>query len=556
MSLRLNANSTDDYDPIQTALTLNYATVSLYRIVSYNDVMILQQEYENIINNINLSKIEDEEIIQLFTGLMDTLTYTQINDKHKQFVQRKYERKVENALYDSFSTGLSGAMGNARDPFSAGAAAMSAIGSSYFSYRRNLEEYKEERDEKEWQLDSQIILDLNNIRKDFFESSWKLQKKYEFPDQWRLTENQVEEYVETLKDNDAERRYRKLKRMEGSFQAYPPFWYYFGATAQELNKNTEALQYYEKFKNTRKGIFRKDPFLVSANMKRIVLLNDKTDQETKIGMLNEIIDNSQSSDWNNILFAALQYIKMRDYNNAKMLLIRNLDNEQEVSLHNRIMGEIMLVSKSGDKIEDLINTMIDSDNVKNQDVLYLYGKTNYKLILKKLEPQILAIKPFLEKNMIGDDDVVLELPIKWFFEDLYASMEIKGQNYDKPEIKTDPDNRIALCTFKKILNSSDYIDQGKEFYTEINLQHKSCPLKIVYRVKPGEVKKEKHGVTKWAQKKLGNNDEEQGTFSKWTKKLNKTVEDVYEEDSLIFTMTKVIIDGKDYTVRESKIVYN
>ena len=158
--------------------------------------------------------------------------------------------------------------------------------------------------------------------------------------------------------------------------------------------------------------------------------------------------------------------------------------------------------------------------------------------------------------MIGNDDVVLELPIKWFFEDLYASMEIKGNNYDRPEIKTDSENRKAVCTFREVFNSSDYIDQGKEFDTEIKLQHKSCPIKIVYHVKPGEVKKEKHKVTKWAQEKLDKNDGEQSTFSKWSKKLNKTLDQAYEEDSLIFIMTKVIIDGKDYPVKGSKIVYN
>ena len=114
---------------------------------------------------------------------MDILTQSQINDKQKQFVQRKFERKVENALYDSFSTGLAGAMQNARDPYSAAGAALSAIGSSYFSYRRNLEKYKEERDEKEWEIDSQIMLDLNNTRKKFFKISWDLIQKYKFPDQ-------------------------------------------------------------------------------------------------------------------------------------------------------------------------------------------------------------------------------------------------------------------------------------------------------------------------------------------------------------------------------------
>ena len=96
----------------------------------------------------------------------------------------------------------------------------------------------------------------------------------------------------------------------------------------------------------------------------------------------------------------------------------------------------------------------------------------------------------------------------------------------------------------------------KGFKTEINLKHKSCPLKVVYHAKPGTVKKEKHGFAKWAQKKLANDDKDTGTLSSWAKKINKSVDDAYKEDSVVFTMTKVVINGKEYPVKGSKIIYN
>jgi hypothetical protein len=51
-------------------LALNYLHASLNKIKMYNDKRVLEDEYDNIINNINLTAINDKEIVDIITKLM------------------------------------------------------------------------------------------------------------------------------------------------------------------------------------------------------------------------------------------------------------------------------------------------------------------------------------------------------------------------------------------------------------------------------------------------------------------------------------------------------
>lgn len=548
------AINSDKYDPLQTALALNYAMVSLYKIESYNDIIILRQEYENIINNINLSKIEDEEIVELFTSLMDLDTQTEIYHKNKEFIERKYERKVKNALTDAFSQGIvsvGSSLKYGASPYMAGTAALSSIGSVYFDYRRCLEEYKEQRDESEWRIDAQVLLDLNNIRKDFFKYSWRLIKKYNFPDQWRLTEKQVEEYVDILKDKDLARRLRRLKRLEKSFAAYPPFWFYLGKTLQELGETSEALEYYKHFEEKRKGIFRKDPFLVSAYMNRVVLLDEQANKDKIRAALEKIVENSRNEDWNNFLFAALEYAKLGDYENAKKLIVRNIDNKKEISLNMRILGEFAIARRNPHSLDKLIDQMITNDAVKNEDILYLFGRTNYNIILKKMQDQIFAIKPFIKNHIIGKDDIGISMPMKWLFEDLRPSIEFNGKKFDDPDIKADPKHRLVTCIFREAINSSKFIQEGKEVEITIFLKSKSFPVKVVFLTK-----RAKGSEGKSTHSKPDEEDKSKGFVSKWTKKLEKNLDKVTKSKQIEFEMAKIVLKDKVFRVKNSEIVYS
>jgi hypothetical protein len=64
-SIHCYAESFDESEAFSSILALNYCHFSLAKIISYNDRIVLDEEYNNIINNINLSKIHDEEILSI-----------------------------------------------------------------------------------------------------------------------------------------------------------------------------------------------------------------------------------------------------------------------------------------------------------------------------------------------------------------------------------------------------------------------------------------------------------------------------------------------------------
>ena len=50
-----------EQDKLRVAYALNLWTVSVSQIVDYNDAYILTQEYDNIINNLNLENMPKDE---------------------------------------------------------------------------------------------------------------------------------------------------------------------------------------------------------------------------------------------------------------------------------------------------------------------------------------------------------------------------------------------------------------------------------------------------------------------------------------------------------------
>ena len=68
------SNAEENYDPQNTMLALNMAIVSVHRILTTGDRIVLEQEYQNIINNLSLGNIEnDKDMRDLYRDLMKQL---------------------------------------------------------------------------------------------------------------------------------------------------------------------------------------------------------------------------------------------------------------------------------------------------------------------------------------------------------------------------------------------------------------------------------------------------------------------------------------------------
>ncbi len=482
-------------------LALNYCHMSLVKILAYQDRIILDDEYNNIINNINLSAIEDEEILTILKHLMDTLTEFKLAEGDKDILVKEYDKHVSLAFYTAMQMNpINVLIGKGTDmiteTLNIGPTLKSllSIGGPYEHYRKYIKEYRETLDEKLWKLEKKTIKRINGTRKDFLESYWKLMKKYHIPDEWRLTESQLQRAINIFKETDVEKRLRQLEDIQHHFSVFPPFWYMLARTAQDSDRYEKALAIYEKIEQDRLPFFREDHEFASALMSKVVLLQTLEEQQSevfaqvegKIDIPKDLLGITQNSpfDWRKNVFAALQYMKLKDYDAARALVIRNIDNEKEVSANSRILGDIHALSHDEETLADLIRQMYQDDRVKYQDTLYLIGKIRDGKLLRNvldfsLQPALVEIDFRVARNLLTawkKDRFVVSIPDIWVKYDpenfTIKVMLADGKKTYSPDkdLEVDKDNNKVNYFFKGIINEEEFLKQQKHETLIVELQ--------------------------------------------------------------------------------------
>lgn len=340
-------------EKLQAAYALNLCMVSVSQIVDYSDVYILEQEYEGILNNLNLEHMpKDEALLDILRQLLDTITFFRIQEGDKAFIEKEYQQKLKNAMLQGISQAgmaLAGIATLASNPVGGALAIASSVGSAYMNYRKNKEDYANEKERQLWQLQKSAIEQFNGLRRELFTTAWRLAAKYKFPDEYRLTERQISQYNEILLDRDAIRRYERLEAVKNNFEAYPPFWYYFGNTANEISRIKVldeitinhyidcASKHYEKFlKFDESNLLRQDEMVAFCALEYMDILDFEKDS-LKIADLLDMARKHAGSANDILQLCAIAYIKVGKKEDAADVL-RYLVNED----YNRILNAQML----------------------------------------------------------------------------------------------------------------------------------------------------------------------------------------------------------------------
>lgn len=241
VSKRGNLNKID-FQRKKAAYALNLCTVSVSQIIDYADINILDQEYDAILNNINLENMpKDPELLNIFERILDTITFFRIQEGQKELLESEYKQKMKNAIWSAVpNIGLLVAGGNF---FTMAISLASQIGIGYMNYRRTKADNDLEYKRRQWEMESNAIEQFNGIRRELFNTAWHLCDNYGIPENQRLTEKQINEYNRILMDPDNVRKFQRLCTISENFDAYPPFWYYLGSTA-----NSIAQEYLDKLK--------------------------------------------------------------------------------------------------------------------------------------------------------------------------------------------------------------------------------------------------------------------------------------------------------------------
>lgn len=346
---------------------LNMITVSVSQIVEYRDSIIMDQEYDAILNNINLQNIiPDETLLKTVKQILDVITFFRIQDKEKYFIEQEYQHNMKNAIWKAIPN-IGYIIGGSQSGVPKGAQGGKATyailavnvavqcGIAYMNYRNAKAEGKLQKEKALWELEESAIEQLNSLRRELFDTAWHLAHAYNFDDSLRLTENQIKQYNKVLTDEDPIRRYERLDAIKENFGAYPPFWYQFGHTAKEISDTykddksisekytAEALNHLKKFQEMYIPLLREDPIYCAAMLEMIPFYL----KENKKAEVKQLIAEAEKLSGNYLDVKqqiVLASIAAEEYTSAKNLLQFLVNENYNTAFNAQLLSKVFIRS--------------------------------------------------------------------------------------------------------------------------------------------------------------------------------------------------------------------
>ena len=343
---------------LNTQAYVNHINSVVETIRSYNNVIVLMEEYNALSDNLDLDKIvmADEEVKESIKAIMDKLhEFMKKESEWKQFkegVDGRRERaklqqwaKFWKGGVDSLEQGVkdaSAAVDAAHianvNPYMAGirgaVAAVKEFAKNsidcYFDYQSAVAELRDEVKRKKYELGEEKKDELHVLNKEMLDRQVAWQKKYYgvngFGDLQRVTPGEVGELIEKIKKTRGVNtgNYKVLMQMKEKFPSFPMYWYYLALSAVEANEYREALLACQQFEKVNRGLFRYDKMARGAAIAKIsaMLGLDEVDKD-EIGRLIGVVEhnNWKSDDVDASYFAAsVCHSVLGDSQRAKRIL--------------------------------------------------------------------------------------------------------------------------------------------------------------------------------------------------------------------------------------------
>ena len=388
----------NDLQKIKAAYALNMCTVSVSQIVDYNDEYILEQEYEAILNNLNLEQMpKDEALLDILVRLLNVITFFRIDKIKREQIEKKYQRRIKNAIWSAVpNIGVI----VAGDPLTVGLSLATQVGIGYMNYRREKASAIAEKEDSEVELRITALEQFNALRRELFTTAWRLADKYNFPDKYRLTERQITQYNKILMDTNELRKYERLIAVQDKFEAYLPFWYFLGHSAKYISEDknnglvpavreyyrSQAKEHFEKFDSLNSfNILREDELTASFALEYVdlLLLEENRDSEKISRLIKTAVEMAGNA--NDILeLCAVSYLKIGNTEEAEKLLRILVNEDYNIATNSKLLSRIYV-----------------SEFLKGSNPL---ARTRYEILASRVSPVWLFPMPdYRAENLLVQD---------------------------------------------------------------------------------------------------------------------------------------------------------
>lgn len=505
----------------QAVFMMNYAQYVTYKLKTYNNILALEEEYENLKDNMNFSTIEDANSVYTINNLIDSIYNERKNHKNRERAKVQLEKQMNQALQNSIPSVTTIVTGSL-NPLSLALNTVRSAANIYVSYEQYKNQLSDQFDQKMFELQTLSEDILNSLYQDLNLYSYDLVKKYKISDEWRLNETELEKIFDFIKDSDKNRAFKNLKNMsEGRFvQHFPMYWYHLAKLADETGNKADALKYYNRFEKENIEIFRYDRIAVDAYKGKIViLLENESKNKNEILQKLKFIETNKTS-WQDYYFCALVYAKLKDNKNATRLLERNI-LELESSVENQFIEAKDIISAfdslsfvvpnevasleinrnalvnlgTNKNIKQNIDDCLKSSSIALNETLYLFGKNPASSVVNASKNELKQVKLSYKVPSRNICVVSVTLPIRWMISSS-TMLKVVFTNGDKKSKPIEAILKLDAKASKKIKKNSNQFEECILQYTSDNvkfdwkkercqiqkiiLDHPSYPVEFIY----------------------------------------------------------------------------
>ena len=508
------ARKTGKYDPQSTAMLLNYCRESLYKITEFNDRAVLDDEYSRLVNNIDITRIQDDEAAELIEALLTELNALRLNEAERRLLSDAYNQRIQAAVMEAFKGNK--ALVSAKDlapvtgkPAALACQAIVTLASGIVNFKGALAKQEHQAKARDMQLRAEELNRLTTLRTRFFDTEYKLYKRYNLPDRLNLKEVQMAQYIKVLADEDSQRRLERLERLKEDFDAFPPFWYQIGKAAQAVNSPAIAKSYYAHFEQIQTHVFREDQDYVMLCMHRILLDDTEKDRDAIRHDLRIIEDNTRYYyKWESLLFAALMYYQLGDVDNARRLIRMSINEGYSVPLHESILSDMESETAKA-RLDKTATELVEKSDASALEALARVGPGQHLEALRaagKLITDVtvtVSARSHAAQNMSylipgynlyaasralkGDayfDNCVVHMPDAWFATGkAKVRLKCSGKTFKPSDVSRNPKAGTADVVFARVLKLRDIVEKNQRRTLTVHIDSPIASLDIEFEAK-------------------------------------------------------------------------
>ena len=360
----VTASGGDTNALLNTIAQINHINWVVNVIKTYNNALVLEEEYEKIsYGNLNLNRIPDEETRGRITNMLDVL-YSLRKDEREmkhwrgKFLDermrkmREYDLGTAKRVWGLFRKGIFGFM-----TYDIGTVLQTAfdVGHSCLSlqydYDNFVHSFDQEMQDKVFAFDSQKMALIHKLNKEMLDDQWRLVQKYRLDDKaTRVTDTDINALLSVLKDGNASRIYTRLVPMKGRYKHFPEYWYYLTCAAMETGHFKEGRDACDTFFKVNRGIFRDDPMAGTVALNKAMMLDKDKANLPELRRCLEIVweANQNRSNWEqDFVVASLYDGILHDNKKAVEILEHAIAGlESEMSERKRMGKDITVLGKT------------------------------------------------------------------------------------------------------------------------------------------------------------------------------------------------------------------